>query len=75
MVSAISAIVGLIFGAGGTYYSLKQMRRDVNGIGRKVNETGSQNAKFHVRLCLALVLMTDDKEKQWKIADFLTSDE
>lgn len=73
-VSVLIWLIGLIFGAGGMYFSLKQMRRDVNGLGRKVNETTGQNAKFHVRLCIALVLLSP-KEEQWNVAKFLTSDE
>lgn len=64
----------LTFGAGGAYFALKQGRKDVNGLGRKVNSELVKSETRYNRLCLALMLICDPAQKN-KIASILLGKE
>lgn len=51
---------GWIFAAGGAWYMLKQLRRDLNGVGAKVNR---QESKFMV-FAILLLAGADDKDRE-----------
>jgi hypothetical protein len=58
------------FGAGGAYALLKQNRKDVDGVGRKVNNEISKSSVRHQNITIALMLMASDEQKD-KIADLM----
>jgi hypothetical protein len=68
------ALFSLAFGAGGAYFALKQGRKDVNGLGRKVNSESTKSETRYNRLCLALMLVCDPQQKN-KIASILLGKE
>ena len=63
-------LMTLAFGAGGAYFLIKQSRKDVNGLGRKVNAEISRSARRHQNISVALMLLASDEQKE-KIADLL----
>lgn len=52
-------VLSLAFAAGGAWYAFKQVRRDLNGLGAKVNR---QDAKFTTLAILLLADATDEKK-------------
>lgn len=52
--------LSLAFAAGGAWWAFKQVRRDLNGLGAKVNK---QDAKF-VTLAILLLAGAADKDKE-----------
>lgn len=68
--SMLVPAVALVFGAGQTAFLIKQSRRDVTGIGLKVNGEALKAARRHHNLTLSLMLSAPvDKHQQ--IADLL----
>lgn len=65
----------LAFGAGGAWFFIKQSRKDVNGLGAKVNHEIRQSARRHINLCLALMLTASDESERQKVADLLKEPE
>ena len=66
----------LAFGAGGAYFLIKQSRKDVNGLGSKVNAEVRTSATRHQNVTLALMLLASgDKEKAKQVADMLKENE
>lgn len=63
-------LLSLAFGAGGAYFMIRQSRRDVTGLGRKVNREISRSAVRHQNLTVALMLMASEEQKE-KLADLL----
>jgi len=63
-------ILALAFGAGGVYFLIKQSRKDVNGLGRKVSREMTRSAVRHQNVTLALMLLASEEQKQ-KIAELL----
>jgi c-di-AMP phosphodiesterase-like protein len=66
LISAVS----LAFGAGGAHFLIKQSRKDVNGLGRKVNKEISRSSTRHQNLTVALMLLAPEAQRE-KIADLL----
>ncbi len=56
-------LLALAFGAGGAYFLLKQSRKDVNGLGQKVNRELSRSSTRHQNISLALMLLAGDERK------------
>jgi len=70
MTSLAIWIIGAIFGAGGAWFSLKQFRRDLNGIGSKATRLERlDNERFNA-VCLAL-LASCPEEKRGTVAGIL----
>ena len=66
----------LAFGAGGAYFLIKQSRKDVNGLGNKVNVEVRKSATRHQNVTLALMLLASgDEEKAKRVADMLKENE
>ncbi len=59
-----SDILALAFGAGGAIFFLKQSRRDVNGLGKKIRGELSRSAVRHQNITLALMLLAGEEQKQ-----------
>jgi hypothetical protein len=64
-------VLALAFGAGGAYFFLKQARKDVNGLGYKVNAEVKQSARRHINVVLSLMVLAPDEVTKRKIADLL----
>jgi len=60
----IIELAGIIFAAGGLWYKVEQVRKDVNNVGRKVRENQDATDK-RIRNLSAIVQFTapDSKEK------------
>ena len=61
-------ILSLVFGAGGAWFFIKQSRKDVNGLGQKVNNEIAQTQRRHINVCLALMLLASDDATRNAIA-------
>ena len=66
----LSTLLGLAFGAGGAWFLIKQSRKDVNGLGRRLN----QEVKKLDNIIVALMLITPDEVKR-DVAKILTTKE
>lgn len=69
-VQALYYTLSLAFGAGGAYFLIKQSRKDVNGLGRKVNREISRSSARHQNITLALMLLAPEAQKE-QIANLL----
>jgi len=63
-------LMALAFGAGGAYVLLKQSRKDVNGVGRKLNDELARSATRHHNVSLALMLLAGDEHRE-KVSELL----
>jgi hypothetical protein len=68
-------LISLAFGAGGAWFLIKQSRKDVNGLGNKVNFEIKQTSRRYVNVTLALMLLAPDDFVRRKIAELLREDE
>jgi c-di-AMP phosphodiesterase-like protein len=66
----LSAAFGTAFGAGGAYFMIKQSRRDVNGLGRKMNSEIKRSQARWQNLSLALMTICTAEQRR-EIADLL----
>lgn len=64
-------LISLAFGAGGAWFLIRQSRKDVNGLGGKVNAEAKSNARRHHNTALALMLVAQNDEQRARIADLL----
>lgn len=71
---ALYYALSLAFGAGGAYFLIKQSRKDVNGLGRKMNREISKSAARHQNVTVALMLLASE-DKRDKIAELLKEEE
>lgn len=71
----LKSLVSLAFGAGGAWFLIRQSRRDVNGLGNKVNSEIKQASRNHKNVTLALMLLARDDFERRKIADLLKEGE
>ena len=69
-ISALLHLLSFAFGAGGAYFMIKQSRKDVNGLGRKVHGEIRKSSSRHQNITLALMTLAT-KEQQEKISDLL----
>lgn len=69
--SVIFPLISIVFGAGGAYFLIQQSRKDVNGLGAKVNRDAKQSAIRHQNTTLALMLLADTDDKKQQIAEML----
>jgi hypothetical protein len=60
----------LAFGAGGAYFLVKQSRKDVNGLGRKVNAEVKASARRYQNVTVALMLIAPEAQRE-KVAELL----
>jgi hypothetical protein len=65
-----SDLLAIAFGAGGALFLLKQARKDVNGLGKKVRDELARSGVRHQNISLALMLLAGDGQKQ-EIAELL----
>jgi hypothetical protein len=68
-------LASLAFGAGGAWFLIKQSRKDVNGLGAKVNKEVSVSARRHINTALSLMLLAPSDEIRSKLVDLLREDE
>jgi hypothetical protein len=66
----IALAVTAVFVGGGFYYMVQRMKRDMNGIGKRLAETIHKEAARHHNLGLA-VMATAPEEKKTEIAALL----
>ncbi len=64
VIPVVIYFVGLIFAAGGGWVALKEVRRQVNGVGGKLNASEKERNDRHNRLCMAIVAMASEEKKQ-----------
>ncbi len=60
----------LLFSAGGIYFAFRQLRRDVNGVGRKLN-TLEEKQRTEARKILTVFLLFCTDQQREKIASLL----
>jgi hypothetical protein len=66
----------LAFGAGGAWFLIKQSRKDVNGLGNKVNGEIKKTERRHHNTTVAIMhLAAGDKELSARVAELLKEDE
>jgi hypothetical protein len=68
-------VLMVVFGAGGAWFFIKQSRKDVNGLGMKVNNEVRQSSRRHINIVLALMLVAPDDSARKKLADLLKEPE
>ena len=56
--------VGLIFAAGGGWFALKEVRKQVNGVGSKLRSSDEQRKDQHRRICMAITAVATDEQKK-----------
>jgi hypothetical protein len=69
--SVLFHLLSLAFGAGGAYFLIKQSRKDVNAVGRKVNSEIRKSNSRHQNVTLALMSLASDAPQRERIADLL----
>jgi hypothetical protein len=63
-------MVGVIFGAGGAWFLVKQMRRDLNGIGAKARLIEDKAADRYIAISFA-ILLSAPEDKRRAVAQIL----
>jgi len=63
-IQAVIWIVGIIFAAGGGWMMLRQVRKDLNGV-------GARQRKLEKNLILVLMVNTANREDRMLLAQFL----
>lgn len=71
----MSQLLSLAFGAGGAWFLIRQSRKDVNGLGSKVNAEVRQSARRHINIALCLMLLAPSDELRRKVSDLLKESE
>lgn len=71
MSSDLYHLISLAFGAGGAWFLIRQSRKDVNGLGGKVNHEVKSNARRHHNAALALMLLAQSDEQRARIAELM----
>lgn len=69
-ISLIISAASLIFAAGGLYYGFRALKKDVDGVGRKVNQLDKEREESRRRILTAFLLISTDQERE-KIANLL----
>jgi hypothetical protein len=69
----VVSLCSACFGAGGVYFLIKQSRKDVNGLGRKLGaEVKSSNDRF-TRLERGILLVARDDAQRERLAEMLSA--
>ncbi len=66
-----SDVLALAFGAGAAFALLRRSKKDVNGLGKKVNREIARSSTRHQNLTIALMLLAADEKRKVEIADLL----
>jgi hypothetical protein len=61
-------VLTAVFSAGGAWFAVKQMRKDLNGIGGKVGRVQTESDRRFMILSIALLAMCEEKDRE-RIAD------
>ncbi|MGH9744734.1 MAG: hypothetical protein ACRD59_01320 [Candidatus Acidiferrales bacterium] len=69
-IQGLGYLLSLAFGAGGAYFLIKQSRKDVNGLGRKMNAEIKRSQARWQNLSLALMFVCTEAQRE-KIAEML----
>lgn len=69
---AFIALLNLAFFAGGAWFLIRQSRKDLNGIGRKVGQIAVESDHRFTVLAVVLLTMCEDEERD-RIADKILS--
>jgi hypothetical protein len=56
--------VGLVFAAGGGWFALKEVRKQVNGVGAKCRASDEQRKDEHRRVCMAIVAIASEAQQK-----------
>ncbi len=56
--------IGLIFAAGGGWFALKEVRKQVNGVGAKLRASDEQRKDQHRKVCMAIVAIASEEQKK-----------
>ena len=70
IIGLIVLLVGLVFNAGGLVYSFQRLKKDVDGVGRKVNALERYRSERELKELIAFLLLCTDDNKE-KIANLL----
>ena len=65
--------ITIAFGAGGALFLIRQVRKDVNGLGRMVRDDAKKSEERFGRLEKALLLVSKNDPERRKIAEYLDS--
>jgi adenine C2-methylase RlmN of 23S rRNA A2503 and tRNA A37 len=68
-------LLAFAFGAGGAWFLIRQSRKDVNGLGSKMNAEIKQATRQHLNVALALMLVAQNDDQREKIAALLKEPE
>lgn len=66
-----SDVLAIAFGAGGAMFFLRQSRKDVNGLGKKVRAELARSGVRHQNITLALMLLAGEEGKRSEVAELL----
>jgi hypothetical protein len=55
--------IGLVFAAGGGWFALKEVRKQVNGVGAKLRASDAQRQDEHRKVCMAIVAIASEEQK------------
>lgn len=60
---AINALLWA-FAAGGAWFLVRQMRKDVNGLGAKVNRESAETQRKFTAIAILMLATADDRDKE-----------
>jgi hypothetical protein len=63
-VTVVIWLLPMIFAAGGIYFSFSRLKKDVDGVGRKVNTTESKREGERRKLLTAFMLISTDEQRE-----------
>ena len=63
-------LLGLAFAAGGGWLTLKESRKQVNGVGAKVNREKELNEDRFRRMSLAVMSLADTEERKQQLLEW-----
>jgi hypothetical protein len=65
IVQVAIGLLELAFFAGGLYFAIKQMRRDLNGLGLKVRSMQHTEDDRYLAVVVSLLLLSPEKDRQF----------
>lgn len=69
-VAIVLWLLGLAFGAGGAWLTLKEARRQVNGVGAKVSREKDLAEDRFRRMSLAVMSLAETEEKKQQLLEW-----
>lgn len=71
IMGAIQFLLALAFAAGMYVTTVKRSKKDVNGLGTKVNRELARSQARHQNVTMALMLLANSKEEKDRLAELL----